>query len=78
VTCPPLPLVCEGRILTFVTLLALQDEKLDTIYLLTDGDPGRGEIDDPKQIVKSTAQLNSMRRVQINCISIGKESSLLK
>ena len=64
--------------MTFVTLLALQDEKLDTIYLLTDGDPGGGEIDDPKQIVKSIAQLNSMRRVQINCISIGKESSLLK
>lgn len=57
---------------------ALLDEEVDAIYLLTDGDPGGGTIDDPKRIAKSIASLNSTRRIQINCISIGKNSDLLK
>ena len=57
---------------------ALKDERVDTIYLLTDGLPSRGRITDPEAIIKEVAKLNRLRAVTIHCIAFGEESDLLK
>ena len=57
---------------------AMQDELVDTIYLLTDGDPSAGRIIDRGLIRAEIKRMNGMRKVQINCISIGQASQLLQ
>ena len=57
---------------------ALQDPQVDTIYLLSDGQPSTGKFTDPAEIISQIERLNRLRRVQINTISIGDESELLE
>src|SRR5690606_9155766 len=57
---------------------ALEDRRVDTIYLMTDGEPTRGRITDPDGIVTEIERLNRVRGVTIHCIAFGEESDLLK
>ena len=59
-------------------ILAFEDERIDTIYLLTDGAPSAGLIVDPVRLAQAIERLNSTRMIQINCISIGSKSPLLR
>jgi HEAT repeat protein len=59
-------------------LEAFSDERIDTIYLLTDGGPSAGAITDPARLRTEIARLNAVRKVQINCISVGQASALLR
>ncbi|MFA4986259.1 MAG: HEAT repeat domain-containing protein [Candidatus Brocadiia bacterium] len=44
----------------------------DTIFLLTDGDPNEGELDDPDEIAAGVAELNRYNHIAINCIAVGR------
>ncbi len=57
---------------------AFDDPRVDTIYLLTDGQPREGLIVDPARLRKEVRIWNSVRRVQIHCISVGRESEFLR
>jgi HEAT repeat protein len=57
---------------------ALQDRSVDTLYLMTDGNPTRGRLTDPDQIVAEIGKLNRTRGVTIHCIAFGEESKLLE
>ncbi|MDB2575695.1 HEAT repeat domain-containing protein [Planctomycetota bacterium] len=56
---------------------AFEDEYVDTIYLLTDGDPSAGAITDPLALREEVERWNSVRGIRIHCISVGKASPLL-
>ncbi|MCZ6795771.1 MAG: HEAT repeat domain-containing protein [Planctomycetota bacterium] len=56
---------------------ALKDKRVNTIYLLTDGQPTRGRLTDPEAILKEVEKLNRLRAVTIHCIAFGEESQLL-
>jgi HEAT repeat protein len=58
--------------------LALKDRRLDTIYLLTDGQPTTGRYVDTAGILKGVEELNRVRGVTVHCIAFGEESELLK
>ncbi len=57
---------------------ALKDKYVDTIYLLSDGYPTAGKVQDPKEILRSIREMNHLRSIQINTISIGHDSDFLK
>lgn len=57
---------------------ALADPKVDTVYLLTDGQPSAGRIVDPEQILDEMQRLNRTRQVVVHCIGLGIDSDLLK
>lgn len=57
---------------------AFGDPDVDTIYLLTDGDPSAGPITDPAQLRAAVAKWNRLRRIRIHCISVGTDSKLLE
>ena len=58
--------------------LAFEDERVDTIVLLTDGNPDQGTIDDPAEIRAEVKRWNSARHIRIHCVSLGGEQPLLK
>ena len=57
---------------------ALEDDEVDTIYLLTDGEPTTGRFTEPGEIVMQARRLYRERRVVIHAISIGRTSELLQ
>ncbi len=57
---------------------ALKDRRVDTIFLLTDGNPTRGKLTDKNAILKKIQVLNRVRGATINCIAFGEKSELLK
>jgi hypothetical protein len=58
--------------------LAFSDEQVDIIFLLSDGMPSGGKIDDPDLILNEVRRWNMTRRIPIHCISIGGPTSLLE
>ncbi|MDP6538051.1 MAG: HEAT repeat domain-containing protein [Planctomycetota bacterium] len=58
--------------------LAFEDERVDTIVLLTDGNPQQGTIDDPAEIRAEIKRWNSARHVRIHCVSLNGEPPLLR
>ncbi|MCP3916638.1 MAG: VWA domain-containing protein [bacterium] len=58
--------------------LAFQDDDIDTIYLLTDGEPTVGRIVDPSRLRDAIASWNETRRITIHGISVGRDSRLLR
>jgi Mg-chelatase subunit ChlD len=58
--------------------VAFEDSLIDTIFLLSDGNPTAGRITDPNQIRAEVKRWNSARKVRINCISLGMDSPLLR
>ncbi|MDP6838591.1 MAG: HEAT repeat domain-containing protein, partial [Planctomycetota bacterium] len=58
--------------------LAFEDKRVDTLYLLSDGNPYQGTIDDPEQIRAEVKRWNSTRHLKIHCVSLGGDILLLK
>lgn len=57
---------------------AFEDSLIDTIYLLSDGNPTAGRIVEPDRIRSEIARWNSVRKLKIHCISLGMDSRLLR
>lgn len=58
--------------------LAFEDERVDTIYLLSDGAPSTGPIVQPQELRDEVARWNSVRGVVIHCIAVGQDHQLLR
>ncbi len=58
--------------------LALADAEVDTIYLLTDGLPVGGEIQDPGEIRRVIKNVNRVRQVTIHTLGFGDGAGFLK
>lgn len=56
--------------------LALGDDDVDTLYVLTDGVPSRGSETERRAILDEISFLNRYRLVQVNCIQAGSEEGL--
>lgn len=59
-------------------MAAFEDPEVDTIYLLSDGQPSAGELRNPDDIRERLKLLNSTRKVRIHCISIGQASGFMR
>lgn len=57
---------------------AFHDTTVDTIYLLTDGEPTVGRLVNPDEICEEVERWNTKRQIVIHAISIGTNSSLLR
>lgn len=57
---------------------AFDDPDVDTIYLLTDGQPSAGQITDIQELADEVRRWNRTRQIVIHGIAIGMESVLLK
>ena len=51
--------------------LAMADDELDTIYVLTDGVPSRGAETGRRAILDELAFLNHYRLIEIHCVQAG-------
>lgn len=58
--------------------LALSDDDVDAVYVLTDGVPSRGAETDRGGILAELAYLNRYRLVQVNCVQAGSAEGLGK
>jgi hypothetical protein len=58
--------------------LAFDDVNVDTIYLLTDGEPTAGEVIEPDRIRRQVGAWNETRLITIHTISVGRDSPLLR
>jgi Mg-chelatase subunit ChlD len=57
---------------------ALGDPNVDTIYLLSDGSPGQGKWTRMEDILREVKKINEHKNVQINTISFGQDSELMR
>lgn len=57
---------------------AFEDPKVDTIYLLTDGQPSAGRVRTTEGILEEVRRWNRTRQIVIHCIGLGIDSDLLK
>ncbi|MBI5852153.1 MAG: VWA domain-containing protein [Planctomycetes bacterium] len=57
---------------------AFAETEVDTIYLLSDGAPSAGLIQDPTALADEVGRWNRARRIRIHCISIGTDSAMMK
>ncbi len=55
-----------------------QDLDVDTIFVLSDGEPSVGDIIDPQLIREAVLEMNSTRNVVINTIAIGSSLEILQ
>lgn len=44
----------------------------DTIYFMSDGQPNRGRIIDPAEIVKEVQRMNTLKMIKVHTIGVGK------
>ena len=71
-------LTAVGGTNIFDTLVqALRDKKVETIYLLSDGEPSSGAITDPDEILRQVQKLNASRKIEINTIDLSGQSTFL-
>lgn len=72
-------LKAKGGTNTYGALIAAyRDPEIDTIYLLTDGQPSDGELTDIDDILDAIAAEQRRRQIVIHCIAVGMDSELLK
>ncbi|MCI0650826.1 MAG: VWA domain-containing protein [Planctomycetes bacterium] len=57
--------------------LAMKLKYIETIFLLSDGDPTAGKILEPEDIIEELMRLNRERKVAIHTIALGTESDFL-
>jgi hypothetical protein len=57
---------------------AFEDQDVDTIFILSDGEPTNGEVIDPHRIREDVAFWNKHRRIKINTIAIGGNLEILE
>jgi len=58
--------------------LALKDERVDTMYMLSDGEPAGGKYTVPDDIVREISAINRLRSAKIHCIGFATEANFLK
>ena len=58
--------------------LAFEDPDVDTIFVLSDGEPTSGDVTDPFTIREDVAAWNENRGGKINCIAIGGSLQVLE
>ncbi|HEU4420074.1 MAG TPA: hypothetical protein VFT55_14160, partial [Planctomycetota bacterium] len=58
--------------------MAFEDKDVDTIFIMSDGEPTNGEVIDPHNIREYVEFCNKHRKVKINCISIGGNLEILE
>jgi len=69
----------KSATVTYEGLMAgLEDPRVDTIYLLTDGQPYGGAMPNADDILRAIRRHNSVRHVVIHCISVGRDSGFLE
>ncbi len=56
----------------------LSIRNVEQIILLTDGEPSVGEYQVAEDILREIAWLNLTRKIALDCVSVGRESALLK
>jgi hypothetical protein len=59
-------------------MFAFDDPRVDTVFLLTDGQPSTGEVTDTQEIRARIERLNRTRKVVIHCVSVGRKSRFLR
>lgn len=57
---------------------AFADAEVDTIYLLSDGEPTNGRLVAPDEILDEVRRWNLQRQIVIHCIGLGTDSRLLR
>ena len=57
---------------------ALEDKRVDTVYLMTDGQPSAGKYTKPDDILREIRKKNRLRAITIHCIAFGEESPFLE
>ena len=57
---------------------SLMDGNVDTVMLLSDGAPGAGRYVATPDILRAVRRLNQTRRIAIHCVSLGRDSELLR
>ncbi len=57
---------------------AFEDKDVDTIFLMSDGEPTNGEVIDPHRIREDVAFWNKHRRIKIHTIAIGGNLEVLE
>ena len=57
---------------------AFRDERVDTIYLLSDGAASAGPITDAELLRDEVARWNSIRGIRIHCVAVGQDHALLR
>jgi HEAT repeat protein len=57
---------------------ALDDRGVDTLVVLTDGQPNLGKYTYPDDILAAVRRRNETRRIAIHCVSLGTDSDLLR
>ncbi len=55
-----------------------EDEGVENMYVLSDGEPSGGTVNDPEEILEVVKRWNRKRRLSIHCISIGYRSQFLE
>jgi Mg-chelatase subunit ChlD len=58
--------------------LAFEDPDVDTIFILSDGEPSVGEVVDVGQIREEVARWNEHRKIKINTIGVGLKLKILE
>lgn len=57
---------------------AFEDEDVDTIFVLSDGEPSVGDIIDPQIIRETVMEMNETRNVVIHAVSVGLDLDVLR
>ena len=58
--------------------LAFEDQEVDTIYILSDGEPSVGDVVDPAGIRSVVHDWNEQRGIVIHCIAVGAKLRVLE
>ena len=58
--------------------LALEDKRVDTVFLLSDGMPFGGKFTEREDILREIGAINRVRGSRIHCIGFGPQTALLK
>ena len=58
--------------------LAFADKDVDTIYVMSDGEPTNGEVIDPFRIREEVAFWNKHRKIKIHTVAIGSNLEVLE
>jgi hypothetical protein len=67
-----------GTALYDAVLEALEDEEIDTLVILSDGEPTEGKLVDPLEIVEDLRARNRLRGVVFHTVAVGGGSGLLR
>jgi len=58
--------------------LAMSDPNVDTVYVLSDGEPSAGDVTDPSAIRRIIGEWNARRGLVFHCIAVGENLRVLE